>query len=146
MKVNGSVYPNYKQYLQGKILVNFNIKEVVDEEGNTSYTYEQLRFNPPMSDEAIEKEVNKRKEELIPKQVSMRRARLLLIDRGLLLTVEGAIASLPEPEKTKAEIEWNTSSYVFRNKPFVLAIAHGLGWDKEYLDNLFIEAMSNQYD
>lgn len=146
MKVNGSVYPEYKQHLQGKILVNFNVEEVEDEEGNISYTYEQLRFSPPMSDEAIEKEVNKRKEELIPKQISMRRARLLLIDRGLLSTVEGAIASLPEPDKSKAEIEWNTSSYIFRNKAFVLSIAQGLGWSEEYLDNLFIEAMDKKYD
>jgi hypothetical protein len=49
-------------------------------------------------------------------------------------------------EQTQAEIGWNTSSYIFRNKAFVLSIANGLGWNKEYLDNLFIEAMSSQYD
>ena len=68
MKVEGSVYPQEREYLKGKILVNFDVEEKtkIDENGNTVtyFEYEQLRLNPPMDEEAIAKEVAKYQLEL----------------------------------------------------------------------------------
>ena len=63
MKVESTAYPQKKEYLKGKILVNFNVEEFA-KDGQTMYRYEQLRLNSPMDDDTIAKEVEKRKEEL----------------------------------------------------------------------------------
>ena len=59
MKVNSNVYPNSREYLQGKILANFNVKENIDDEGVVSYSYDQLRFDTYFQEEVIEKEIAK---------------------------------------------------------------------------------------
>lgn len=58
MKVSSTVYPESREYLQGKVLVNFNVTSE-ERDGTVMYTYEQLRFEPWYSDEVIEKEVAK---------------------------------------------------------------------------------------
>ena len=59
MKVNANVCPEPREYLQGKILANFNVKENVDDEGVVSYSYDQLRFDTYFQEEVIEKEIAK---------------------------------------------------------------------------------------
>ena len=77
MKVSSTVYPKSREYLQGKVLVNFNVTSE-EKDGTVMYTYEQLRFEPWYSDETIEKEVDKRKEELKVKSITPRQMRLQL--------------------------------------------------------------------
>lgn len=77
---------------------------------------------------------------VIPAVVTMRQARLALSAIGLLPQVDAAINALPEPQKTAAKIEWEFSSVVERNRPFVQQLAAGLGLTNAQLDNLFIEA------
>lgn len=81
--------------------------------------------------------LRKRREAMV---VSMRQARLALAGTGLLSKVETAIASLDEPHKTAAEIEWNYSQTVERDKALVAMLAPALGLDDEALDDLFKEA------
>lgn len=76
----------------------------------------------------------------IPKIVTMRQARLVLLQAGLLHQVQTAIDSLPSPQKEAAQIEWDYSSEVHRNKPFVVMLGSALGLSNEQLDNLFITA------
>ena len=76
----------------------------------------------------------------IPQEVTMRQARLALLDAGLLANVQTAINSLPEPAKTKAQIEWDYSNALQRSNPFVTTLGTALGLDSEALDNLFIQA------
>lgn len=59
MKVNSNVYPQPREYLQGKILANFNVKENINDEGVVSYSYDQLRFDTYFQEEVIEKEIAK---------------------------------------------------------------------------------------
>ena len=59
MKVNSNVYPNSREYLQGKILANFNVKENIDDEGVVSYSYDQLRFDTYFQEDVIELEIAK---------------------------------------------------------------------------------------
>jgi hypothetical protein len=76
----------------------------------------------------------------VPQSVSMRQARLALSAAGKLAAVDAAIASLPEPQKTAALIEWEYSAAVRRTQPLVLSLAPALGFTDEQLDALFIQA------
>ena len=76
----------------------------------------------------------------IPSFVTMRQARLALLQQGLLSQVQAAIDSLPSPQKEAAQIEWDYSSEVHRNKPFVQLLGAALGLTEEQLDNLFLLA------
>lgn len=69
--------------------------------------------------------------------VTMRQARLALLQQGLLPQVQTAINSLPSPQKEAAQIEWDYSSEVHRDKPFVQLLGSALGLSDEQLDSLF---------
>ena len=69
----------------------------------------------------------------IPKIVTMSRARLALLQQGLLSQVQAAIDSLPSPQKEAAQIEWDYSSEVHRNKPFVQSLGATLELTEEQL-------------
>lgn len=77
---------------------------------------------------------------VVPFKVTMRQARLALLQAGLLSQVETAINALPEPPRTAARIEWDFSSEVFRDRDFVIMLGTTLGLDSEEMDNLFITA------
>ena len=72
--------------------------------------------------------------------VTMRQARLALLAAGKLDAVAPAIASMPSPAKEQAQIEWEYSIEVQRNRPFVLALGPALGLDSAALDALFAAA------
>ena len=76
----------------------------------------------------------------VPQVVSMRQARLALLQAGLLAGIEAAIAGLSEPQKTAALIEWEYSSEVHRDKAFVQTLGAALGLPPSALDALFIAA------
>lgn len=77
----------------------------------------------------------------VPQSVTMRQARLALLDAGLLDDVDTAIAAIPDPvERRKAEVTWEFSSEVERTQPFVLMLAPALGLNDAALDALFIDA------
>lgn len=73
----------------------------------------------------------------VPAIVTMRQARLALHASGLLAGVEAAIESLEDPPKTEARIEWDFSSEVHRNKPFVEMLTAALGLTEQEVDDLF---------
>ena len=76
----------------------------------------------------------------VPQEVTMRQARLALLENGLLANVQPAINSLPEPDKTKAQIEWDYSNALQRSNPFIAILGAALGLSSQDLDNLFIQA------
>lgn len=76
----------------------------------------------------------------VPQSVTMRQARLALHAAGLLSGVDAAIASMQEPAKTAATIEWEYASAVERNAGLVPAMAAALGMSEADIDNLFITA------
>ena len=135
MRVESAVMPEYKEYLRGQIFVNFNVETEATENG-TKYIYEQLRFNPPMSDEALDKEVARCKEALKPKVITMRQARLALLDKGLLTAVDEAIATGTDEV---LKVEWEYATEVRRDWVNLIAMATSLGMTEEQLDNLFIK-------
>ena len=72
--------------------------------------------------------------------VTMRQARLALAEQGLLSQVQDAISLIPEPDKTKIEIEWEYASEVDRNSSWVSVLQPALGVTDEQIDDLFILA------
>jgi hypothetical protein len=77
---------------------------------------------------------------VIPQSVTMRQARLALLAQGLLPLIDAAIAAMPSPQKEAAQIEWQYSSTVERNKPLVQALGPALGLTDASLDQLFVTA------
>lgn len=135
MKVSSTVYPKSREYLQGKVLVNFNVTSE-EKDGMVMYTYEQLRFEPWYSDETIEKEVDKRKEELKVKSITPRQIRLQLNALGLRQQVEDWVATQPFDIKDW----WEFSSSFERNNQILIDAATHFGFTGEQLDELFMEA------
>ena len=76
----------------------------------------------------------------VPHEVTMRQARLALLAAGKLAGVDAAIASMPEPQKTAASIEWEYSNALQRNNPFVAQLGAALGLDAPGIDALFVAA------
>lgn len=75
-----------------------------------------------------------------PKEVTMRQARLALLQVGLLDKVTAAIAGMPSPQKQAAKIEWEYSNSLKRSQPLVTQLAAALGLDTVKLDELFLTA------
>jgi len=69
--------------------------------------------------------------------VSMRQCRLALLADGTLDNVDVAIASLPEPDKSAAQVEWEYAATVQRTSPFVASLGAAIGYDDVKMDDLF---------
>lgn len=77
-----------------------------------------------------------------PTVVTMRQARLALLQAGLLHKAEEAIASLEGLDGDAARIEWQFASQVRREQPLVQQLAIVLGLDEAALDDLFTQAVA----
>ncbi|MCI4436455.1 MAG: hypothetical protein JHC33_06555 [Ignisphaera sp.] len=77
---------------------------------------------------------------LMPKTVTMRQARLALLDAGKLSDVQAAINSLQSPMKEQAQITWDYSQDVEISNPLIIQLMGALGFTETTLENLFIEA------
>lgn len=73
-----------------------------------------------------------------PATVTMRQARLALLQSGLLDAVEAAVTGAGKA----AQIEWEYSGEVHRDKALVRALTPALGLTEEQLDDLFELAAS----
>lgn len=70
-------------------------------------------------------------------EVSMRQARLALLQTGLLSQVQGAIDALESPAKEAAQIEWEYATGVERNSQLVQILSPALELTEQQLDDLF---------
>lgn len=78
---------------------------------------------------------------LVPSTVTVRQARLALLNAGLLDDVEAYIAAIADPAvKKAAEIEWEYASAFERTSALLNTIATDLGWTEQQLDDLFVDA------
>lgn len=73
-------------------------------------------------------------------QVTMRQARLALLESGKLDLVAPAIDQLSEPDRTKARIEWEFAQDVRKDWPLIAALAPAIGLDAAALTALFNRA------
>lgn len=74
---------------------------------------------------------------LVVDTVTMRQARLALLQFGMLATVNAAVAAMPGVEGDAARIEWEFSGNVERNRPLVQSLSTALGLTEAQLDALF---------
>lgn len=77
---------------------------------------------------------------VVPEVVSMRQARLALLDAGLLSAVTTAIAGMSSPAKERAQIDWEYATEVRRDNALLVALATSLSLDAGDLDALFTAA------
>ena len=79
----------------------------------------------------------------VPTKVTMRQARLALLQAGLLDQIEGALASIEDPiEKKTSEITWEYSIEVERTNPLVIRLTSIFGLSEEQVDNMFRQAIA----
>jgi len=76
----------------------------------------------------------------VPSSVTMRQARLVLLERNLLVTVNDSIKAMEGPVGEKARIEWEFATRVIRDSELVSIISAILDLNNEQLDDLFITA------
>lgn len=76
----------------------------------------------------------------VPQQVTMTQARLALLSAGMYDKVQLAIDVLPEPQKTAAQIQWDTRPTVERTNGLLTALASTLGLTDAQVDALFVAA------
>ena len=134
MKVHSMVYPQDREYIRNKVLVNFNVEELTDKDGVVSYQYEQLRLEPYTDDETIALMVAQRKEELKPKVLTPRQARLILLEYELLDDIEEIIKT-----NRAISIWWEYSLDIQRYDERLLEFATIAGITDDMLDTLFKE-------
>lgn len=78
-----------------------------------------------------------------PKSVTMRQARLALLEAGYYSSVQTAINAIEDPIlKQASQIEWEYAATVDRGSSFTQSMATALGLTEEDMDNLFMLAVS----
>jgi hypothetical protein len=108
-------------------------------DGNRDYEeYKQwlLEGNTP-EPEFTEAELAQQLEDAKPKVVTMRQARLALLQAGLLTTVDTAIANGIDGAM---KIEWEYATEVRRDWESLITMATALGMTSSQLDDLFLLA------
>jgi hypothetical protein len=75
-----------------------------------------------------------------PKSVTMRQARLALLEAGLLDNVQDIIAGMQGSNGAAARIEWEYSSNMVRSQPLITAMAAALKLTDADVDALFLSA------
>ena len=134
MKVHSMVYPQDREYIRNKVLVNFNVEEITDKDGVVSYQYEQLRLEPYTDEETIALMVAQRKEELKPKVLTPRQARLILLQYELLDDIDEIVKT-----NRAISIWWEYSLDIQRDDERLLEFASIAGITDEMLDTMFLE-------
>jgi len=117
--------PEYSVYQKQGGVIFDEIKKV--------YTYEVL--------EKTQEEIEYYNKSLIPQVVSQRQLRTQLSLNGFDLgDVQAVIDSLPDPNKTIAQIAWDYSLTFVRNDALLNSISGILGISQSDLDQIFINA------
>lgn len=73
--------------------------------------------------------------EQIPQVITMRQARLQLLEVGLLDDVEALVAL-----DRKSQIEWEYASEVYRQSLLIESVKEAMSLTDEQIDNMFLEA------
>lgn len=71
----------------------------------------------------------------VPQVITMRQARLQLLEVGLLDDVEALIS-----QDRKWQIEWEYATEVERISPLIESVKEGMSLTDEQIDNMFLEA------
>lgn len=76
--------------------------------------------------------------DVVPTYITMRQARLILLQEGLLNQVETAINNIQdETQKAAAKIEWEYAQTVHIDSPLVTQIANSFGLTRQQIETMF---------
>lgn len=78
----------------------------------------------------------------VPERVTMRQARLALLQAGVYGNIPAILDSFPLQQRVAAQIEWEYALFVSRNSTLVNTLGAALGLTQNQLDQLFITAAS----
>lgn len=116
--------------IDGKFYEKYTIKDIFedlkDEEGNITKT---------KAEQEAEYLVSIKKAQ-VPASISMRQARLAMVDGGFYSTVLAQVQNLDD----RAQIEWEYASTVERSSALVDVLGSALGLSDSAIDDLFIAA------
>lgn len=73
----------------------------------------------------------------VPDVISMRQARLVLLDQGLLSQVDTIIDAMNEPDRSAARIEWEYAVELKRSHPLVAAMQASMELTDAQVDAMF---------
>lgn len=123
----------------------------LDSKGNRvfKYTVKDMFADITLEDGTIKTKLEQETEYLaqlkkatVPSSITMRQARLAMIDAGIYTQVDTAIAAMTGPEGDKARVEWEYAASVERNAELLTSLATALALSEESIDDLFIAAKS----
>lgn len=77
---------------------------------------------------------------LVPEEVPMLNAHLVLIAAGKMTALQDIVAALPEQEQQEAQAYLNLAQTCRRDNKWVLLMGPALGYDDAGLDQMFIDA------
>ena len=127
------LYATYKEY--GEIPMTLNLVDTedlhtfVDEDGNETPLEEYCKTLKIAS--YVEPEIIV----VVPQSITMRQARLQLLEDELLDEVEAFVS-----QDRKWQIEWEYSNEVYRDNPLINTLKSLLSLTDEQIDTMFIEA------
>lgn len=77
----------------------------------------------------------------VPTKITLRQARLALLNINLLDAAEQVINNIQDPLKRKAaQIDWEYAEYIYRTSDLVAVLEQGLQLTTDQIDDLFIAA------
>lgn len=77
----------------------------------------------------------------VPEKITLRQARLALLNLNLLDSTETVIANIQDTTKRKAaQINWEYAEYIYRISDLVSVLEQGLPLTTDQMDDLFIAA------
>jgi len=111
---------------------------------NTIYAYDEEQVAIGLADDKteltageLELHINPPVVIIIPSSVTMRQARLALLQAGLLTTVDTAIANGTDEAM---KIEWEYTTSIERDWSSLITLTTAIGMTSEQLDDLFLLA------
>ena len=76
----------------------------------------------------------------VPEKITARQLRSSLILAGINLSlIDSIIATLPQPQRDLAQVDWEYSTNFYRNNSMINQIAGALKLTSEQVDNIFIQ-------
>ena len=86
-----------------------------------------------------ENEIDLNVEVKVPEKITARQLKSAMILAGINLTaVDAIIATLPQPQRDLARVDWEYSTNFYRNNTMINQIAGALKLTSEQVDNIFI--------
>lgn len=82
--------------------------------------------------EVVEKEIE------IPFSITMRQFRLVLLNNGLLNTINNILNNMSGNDGEYVRIEWEYANEVNRNSPWVSSISQSIGISEQEIDQIFL--------